>query len=227
MSGVPLIYAAQHMFIDLPEGRWLVDTGSPVTFGDCASITWAGRAVRIPRGLGPVTMDQIRPHVHTQFQGLIGMDLLGAQSTCWDGPAGEFRIGDEPVPEAAARVSFESLMGAPVVQACVGGRMLRCIFDTGAQYGYLLDRSVARGARQEEDIHDFNPILGEIHSPTWRIEVDMGGVHFAERFGLLTGLSATALSMAGIQAIIGCSWLPGRRVWFQPDRGVLAVETIV
>jgi hypothetical protein len=53
----------------------------------------------------------------------------------------------------------------------------------------------------------------------------MGGVHFAERFGLLAGLSATALSMAGIQAIIGCSWLPGLRVWFQPDRGVLAVET--
>ena len=27
MTTIPLIYCAHHMFVDLPEGRWLVDTG--------------------------------------------------------------------------------------------------------------------------------------------------------------------------------------------------------
>ncbi len=33
VAAYPLVYTARHMFVDLPQGRFLVDTGSPLTFG--------------------------------------------------------------------------------------------------------------------------------------------------------------------------------------------------
>ena len=34
----PLLFQANHMFVDLPEGWFLVDTGSPFSFGATGTV---------------------------------------------------------------------------------------------------------------------------------------------------------------------------------------------
>jgi hypothetical protein len=224
MTTIPLVYAARHMFVDLPEGRWLVDTGSPLSFGDTGSITWAGHRRSIARRLGPIGMEQIRPHVDCPVVGLIGLDILNESESCWDGPAGQFHIGPRPVAADAVVMPFESVMGVPVIRVSVGGNALRCIFDTGAQYGYLLTESIARTGVPDGAISDFNPILGAISSGAWKLEVQAQGLRFVERFGVLGGAGAMSLSMMSIDGIVGCSWLPGCTVWYRPGDGSIAIR---
>jgi len=51
----------------------------------------------------------------------------------------------------------------------------------------------------------------------------MHGVQFQERVGVLTGMFAGMLGMVGVDAIVGCSWMPSRRVWFMPEQASFAV----
>ena len=225
MSIIPLIYSANHMFVDLPEGRWLVDTGCPNTFGTPGHVTWDGVRRSVPQQYGPVTMREIQSHVNTPFVGMIGSDLLNAQDSCWDGPAGELRLGDANIPAEASAVEFEDLMGAPVVRARIGAHTARCIFDTGAQFGYVLDERLTEGGVPDGRINDFNPIIGAIESPAWRVEVVLGGARFTERVGLLSGIASQALKAFGIDAFIGCSWLSSRTVWYQPTARRLFISS--
>ncbi len=216
MTIVPLVYCARHMFVDLPEGRWLVDTGSPITFGTPGKITWDGATRTVPRAIGGVTMEDIQRHIDTPLVGLIGLDLLNAQDSCWDGPAGEMRIGDGDAPADSVSIEFESFMGVPVVQPSIMGRHARCIFDTGAQYGYVISEGLEDGGADDGQMEDFNPQLGRIQSPAWLVQADLAGIQFNERVGRLPGAAAMLFRSNGIDAVIGCSWLPTRRVWYRP-----------
>jgi hypothetical protein len=161
-------------------------------------------------------MPEIQTHVDTPFVGMIGTDLLNAQDSCWDGPAGEFCIGDVNVHPEAAPIDFESFMGTPVVYARIGAHSTRCLFDTGAQFGHVLREQLVEGGTPDGRINDFNPIIGAIESAAWRADVELGAVRFTERFGLLTGPAAAMLQMIGVDAFIGCSWLHTRTRWYQP-----------
>ena len=85
MTTIPLIYCANHMFVDLPEGRLLVDTGCPATFGTPGYVTWGGVQRTVPQQFGPVGIPKIQPHVDSPFVGMIETDLLNAQDSCRDG----------------------------------------------------------------------------------------------------------------------------------------------
>jgi hypothetical protein len=94
----------------------------------------------------------------------------------------------------------------------------------GAHVGYVMREALVGTATPDGDILDFNPILGDIRSKAWLLPVNLHGVPLVERVGLLPGPSAACLGASGVDAILGCSWLPSRRVWFLPQELVLAVE---
>ena len=102
-----------------------------------------------------------------------------------------------------------------VPQSCTR-RSVRCLFDTGAQDGYVITEQLVEGGTPDGRINDFNPIIGTIESAAWREEVELGAVRFTERFGLLTGPAAAMLKMVGVDAFIGPSWLHTRTLWYQP-----------
>lgn len=224
MTTIPLVYCANHMFVDLPEGRWLVDTGCPNTFGTPSHVTWAGVRRSVQQRYGPLSMQGIQSHVNTPFVGIIGSDLLNAQDSCWDGPAGELRLGDANAHADAFTIEFQNLMGAPVVQARFGAHTARCIFDTGAQFGYVLDERLTEGGAPDGRINDFNPIIGAIESPAWRVEVALGGARFTERVGLLSEIASQSLKAFSIDALIGCSWLASHTIWYQPAARLLSIS---
>lgn len=255
----PLVYASNHMFVDLDEGRFLVDTGSPITIARAGQVTFGERSRPVPRSAGPLDLERLESELGFRCDGLLGTDFLGRCTTCWDGPRGVFVVGaeepaeakepaepaeeDEPAEAASksspgdhapqgsslARIRYRSLFGTPVVDARIGGsggrggKIVPCIFDTGAQYGYITDPTLADGAQVDGSFDDFSPIIGGIRSDAWRIPVAIEGVRFDERFGILDGDASRRLGLTGFDAIFGCSWLPSRRLWFMPSRSEIAV----
>lgn len=230
----PLSYCARHMFIELPEGLFFVDTGSPVTFGRTGSATYGGTRFEIPRQCGPLEVGMLaglhlEPQLGRPIDGLIGMDLMSTAPVLWDGPAGEAVVG-HAAPGAGASIISAPLVleSTPVVQSTVGGRTMRMIFDTGAQYGYMTEKADLALGQSAEAFDDFHPILREIRTDSMHAEVEIDAtdgqpIRFTERFGHHEPLSDAILRRVGVDGIVGCSWLPGRRVWFSPRTAQLAV----
>jgi hypothetical protein len=119
-----------------------------------------------------------------------------------------------------------SLLGCPTLEATIAGRSASAIFDTGAQYGFLLDQDRTQGSVPDGTIEDFNPIVGEIQSAAWRVPVTIGSVRFTERCGLLSGIAKATLQLAGIDAILGCSWLRDRTIGYRPSEGALWIGPV-
>lgn len=213
------------MFVDLPEGRSFVDTGCPTTFGIRGHVTWDGVRRTVHQEFGPVSMREIQSHVETTFAGLIGLDFLNAQDSCGDGPDEELRLGDANVPAAASTVELEDLMGEPVVQASLGAHAARCIFNIGAQFGYDLNEQLTESDVPDGRIDDFNPIFGAIESLAWRVEVGLGTARFTERVGLLPRSASEILKVFAMDAVIGCSWIPSRTIWYQPTLRRIAISS--
>ena len=68
-----LAYLAGHLLIDLPEGRFVVDTGSPASFGDSGTATYGGRPQPLPRSAGGIGLPEL---AGLGLQARIGARLL-------------------------------------------------------------------------------------------------------------------------------------------------------
>ena len=219
----PLAFEARHMVVTLPEGRFILDTGSPQTFGRPKAITFGSERHALGAPIVTLDFDSLVARLGLQVDGILGLDVLAEHDTLWDGPAGRLCIGASPVDSSATAIPAQVGLGL-MVNGTINGIPAQCVFDTGAHVGYVFSERFVAGAPRLGAIYDFNPIIGDIdNSESWRVPVEWHGIRFEEQVGILTGAIAVACNMAGIEAIVGCSWLPTRRVWFRPAEGELFV----
>lgn len=219
-----LVHLARHMLIDLPEGRFLLDTGSPVTFGSSGTATYGGVPHPIPRsaevGGAVMSVDSLAgldldARIGQRLRGVLGMDLIGRATVLWDGPRGRAIVRpDAAMPTDAVRIPVEFRASAPIVGAVIGGRAAACLFASGCAFGFLPDAAFGAGGAAEDPIEHFDPRCGAIRGDSWRIPVEVQGVRFRERFILHPTLVERAVAPIGADALLGCSWMPTRRVWF-------------
>jgi hypothetical protein len=226
-ASVPLCYAAGHMFMTLPQGEFLVDTGCPFSFGSTHHLTYGpAYDCPIPPAVGGITMESLRgiPQVFARAVGVLGMDAMLTSDVMWDGPSGRCSF-DAPIHPKAERISYQLLASCIVIDVDIMGVSRRCLFDTGAQFGYVLDEGLvsAEGVRADP-IRDYNPIMGSIESESWLATVRLGdGVEVTERFGVLTGLYAVMLQSLGVDAVLGVSWMANKKIWFVPSQSALYI----
>lgn len=268
-----LVYLANHMFVDLPEGRFLVDTGSPASFGETRTASYGGVERPIPRNVVPgnlVPGNLVQPNlaplsvkslagldlearIGARLRGVLGMDLLATDTVLWDGPRGRAIVRPSAPPAEAVRVELTVAGGVPLVEACVGGggsggssRCGRWIFRTGAQCSYFREGSDLTLGDPDGEFEDVVPELSSeqgadghpFRTPAAKVAVVLGAngagdggavpassavVRFRDRFGHHAPLSAQVLEPAGVDGVIGVSWLAKRRVWFAPTQGAMWV----
>lgn len=280
-----LVYLANHMFVDLPEGRFLVDTGSPASFGETRTASYGGVERPIPRNLVPGNLvpgnlipgNLVQPNlaplsvkslagldlearIGARLRGVLGMDLLATDTVLWDGPRGRAIVRPSAPPADAVRVELTVVGGVPLVEACVGGggaggggggsggssRCGRWIFRTGAQCSYFREGSDLTLGDPDGEFEDVVPELSSeqgadghpFRTPAAKVAVVLGAngagdggavpassavVRFRDRFGHHAPLSAQVLEPAGVDGVIGVSWLAKRRVWFAPTQGAMWV----
>lgn len=242
MQQVPLSFDEGFLFAVLPQGRFLLDTGSPASFGTTGQVTFGVRTVGLAASLLGIGMEHVRVLVHGRCEGLIGMDLLGAERLLLDVPGSALIIGDrswDGAPEDRRRaVDVSSVMGGtPIVSASVGGRRVQAIFDTGARYCYSLDPLLVSGGEPQPDLDDFNPILGHLRSPSWLVDVDLHGggdtaVRWRDRMAVMppaqAGLFGQMGQMLGVSALVGNAWMRNVRLGMDMrhrDRATMWVQS--
>ncbi len=221
----------KHPVVSFPEGDFLVDTGSPISFNylDIPVIEIDGRKhpfsqiVACPKE----TADAL---TGGDIAGLIGMDILKKTGLTidYENKTLDFSCGmDEIDPENAASLSFDFFMGAYMVTSDVtaGRRLKNAIIDTGAPVSYISARLTSLFEPTGESYEDFSPeygvLRGEYRKGTLELNTDSGKRSRSVKLGVMPQL----LDMFGVfDAILGISTLTDKRIVFDFNNRTIRVE---
>jgi hypothetical protein len=228
----PLYLLNRHLFIDLPEGRALIDTGAPFSSSTTGRLTWKNQNHKVNHGgyMG-FTFDKLSAEISTQVDALLGMDLLKQTTLLFDVAHRTLTAGDKMPKGFPAHHRYERppMSDIPIFQVTLNNQPARVLWDTGAQFGYVTDRKFVEGARALPGFQDFSPLFGDLHMQTsYVIPIRIAGHEqtLLETVGeaptnLRGGVSPVPmepfLRALGVDAIVGgASWMPHVKVWLNP-----------
>lgn len=226
MRSLPLELDEGFLFVHLPEGRFLVDTGSPASFGDVPSATFGASPHPIPRSLNGFGMEDVRVLVHGPCAGLLGMDVLGSSRILFDLPGRRIVVGHDAWDDSPAgdrRPVQARVVGgfAITIDVDCGGSRAGVIFDTGSRYCYTMDPALVQHGVKVEDLDDYNPILGRLRSPSWNVDFSIVGdrgpaLFHSDRMGLLGGAALGPMAVLGqafgVSGLVGNRWMSRARI---------------
>ena len=218
----------RHLFVDLPEGRALIDTGAPFSSSTSGRLTWQNQNHGVNKGgyMG-FTFDKLSAEIGAQVDALLGMDLLAQTTLLFDVAHRTLTAGDE-MPAGFKPLSYElaPMSDLPLFQVTLNGHPARVLWDTGAQFGYVTHRKFLAGLEPQAGFKDFSPMFGDLIIPqSFTLPFTLAGHDLLEHVGeapnaLSGGVSPVAmrpfLRALDIDAIIGPSWMPRVKVWLNP-----------
>lgn len=236
---LPLTIEMNHLLTHRSPGDWLIDTGSPQSFGD-APLAVPGHSLHShPRSYGGVDAAYISRMTGTGCIGLIGSDILNQYDVVFDlsGKTGRGHVylsKEAAITPKGVRVPIQKLSsgGIPVVDVNVRGRgAVRMLFDTGSQYSYLdtldgLETDVDKDTGTET-FSDFHPSCGAFNVNVRNVAVGLGGVKAKLRFATQADTNAyptpvrKLLEKTGAEGILGLEILRHGRMTYLPRWGEL------
>jgi len=199
----PFELSRGHIVAEINGVNVLLDTGSPLSFGDCGSLVLTGNEHRISRGSVGVSIDHIREFVGADVGAILGGDLLaGARvEICWYERQVVFSDKqDDMQPSLSTHMAL--LMGVPVVEIGMSGTRGTAFVDTGATLSYVVTEHT-NGLKSSGREHDFHPSIGEFDTEVFELALELCGVEFQLRVGTLPLQLALLLNLTGTSAILG------------------------
>lgn len=218
MTTIPLRFIKDHLFFELPDGLFLVDTGAPQSLGPGETLTLAGVTVPLQRTYLGATPEAITQLVGVPFTGLIGQDLLLQLDIVFDLPQQQGTVAALPTLRARGEPVELRVTGFPRVPVDIGGQRHLFLLDTGAQLSFFQLDDVPAGSVPAGRVVDFFPGFGRFEVDTFRVPVTIGGVTETLRFGRLPFPLDQLLGLTGTGGILGAELFVGRQVGFFPLR---------
>ena len=225
----------RHLFIDLPEGRALIDTGAPFSSSTSGRLTWQNQNHGVNKGgyMG-FTFDKLSAEIGAQVDALLGMDLLAQTTLLFDVAHRTLTAGDEmPSGFKAQPYELAPMSDIPLFHVELNGHPARVLWDTGAQFGYVTGKKFVAGKKAEPGFKDFSPMFGDLNIPnSYKLSFSLAGHELIETVGeapsiLGGGVSPVPmgpfLRALDIDSIIGPSWMPRVKVWLNPLDQTFAV----
>ena len=192
-----------HVLVALPEGRFLVDTGSPLSFARTGRATLGGTERELAPALPSLDAAGLSRFVGTPLNGLLGMDVLARFVVTFGRNELSVDDGTTSGPDPAfAELETDRIGGIPVVAALANGRTARLFVDSGAKISYLAPERLT-GLPVEDTLRDFYPGLGEFDTEVSTAGCELGRRPFQAKFGFLPAPLRTMLSMCGVDGILG------------------------
>ena len=215
-----------HVIIELNKLNYVVDTGSPISFGRGNRVIINGKNFPIsnvsPNGL---TADSISALSGLQVDGLIGMDILIRFDLRFT--RHQVIFSDTPIRHGDTAITLpivESLMGIPVITLNIGQKDRRIIFDSGAKLSYLSeDLLVGTPFGQMED---FYHSIGTYKTDVYKIDVTINGKVEALTFGLLPPSIRMLLSATQTKGVIGTELLNKYSIILSNQRKILVLNLL-
>lgn len=211
------------MVAKLAGGRWIVDTGSPASFGDIRAITLDTVAFPIARDYLGLTAQTLTSLTGVEVNGLLGTDVLNAFDLRFDLEGARLECSTAAIPIAGEELELDDFMGIPIVEVDITGEARRMFVDTGAQVSYFQDPCL-EDFPEAGRLRDFFPGMGEFETQTHHLPVRIGSLEQTLRCGALPELLGLTLAMAGVDGIVGSALFTGRRVAYLPRRSRLVLE---
>jgi len=211
-----------HLFLTLEDGLWLVDTGSPASFGGTGGVCMVGSRFQMAHSHAGLDAGVLSGLVGVPCAGLLGADILNRFDILFDVAAGNITLAESEILHEGPAVGLDAFMGIPIVVARIGGGEHRMFLDTGAQVSYFQPASLGNFPPLGT-VDDFYPGFGKFATETHEVPVEIGARMFHLRCGRLPGLLGMTLALAGADGIIGNAILLDRVVGYFPRRGLLVL----
>ncbi len=211
-----------HLIASLGDGDWLLDTGSPISFGRESSIEIDGRRFAIAADYFGLNSSTLSVLVGEPLAGLIGTDVLEHLDLEIDIDAASVTASLQPLELKGMHMDLEEFMGVPILRIQSGEGEHRMFFDTGAQISYFQNDSLENFTPAGK-MRDFFPGMGEFDTETHLVPFSTGPLTFEFRCGRLPDLLGLTLVMAGVEGIIGNEICVGRKLGFFPRRKLLVL----
>jgi hypothetical protein len=190
-----------HLIADT-GGRFLLDTGSPVSFSTTGGANWGGRICELPTSALGLDATELSHLVGEPLDGLIGGDLLGLHPFTIDLERSVCRVEEVGSDRDTTELPIRLVLGVPLATLELDGLPTQTCIDTGAKLSYLeAPRLEGREAVDEAD--DFYPGYGTFRTSVYEIAVRIADSELTMRAGALPEALSGMLGMLGIGAILG------------------------
>jgi len=166
--------------------------------------------------LGSIDAGWLRSIARCQVDGLIGTDILWRYDIALDVPQGAMTFSQESSLSPGRKIPMN---GANTIESNIDGAPIDLIFDTGAQLSYVPEEHVA-GRIPSGRFTDFYPLIGEFDTPTYLVDISLGGEEFRITAGVLPP-TLGALIPPGM-GILGNEVLHARPMLWAPRRNLLS-----
>lgn len=222
---LPLRLRKKHLFLEIENQLWLIDTGSPVSFGNIANLELEGTRFtinsRYPTGL---TIEDLCHDVGVKCVGLLGADVLNNFDFIFDYPKNKATLSMGRLDFAGAEVNLNMVGGTyPIFSAQLGVSHLKLVFDTGAPISYFYPKSLV-GFTNTGTYNDFIPKNHRFNVQTCAVEIMLAGI----KLKVCGGKMEQADTIGKVEAlqckgILGNEILAHRQVGYFPRRALLVI----
>lgn len=216
----PLLFESNHLFVILDNKKWLVDTGSPVSFGEQDSLTLNDSSFDLSDAYGNLDTDALSEHIGLEVSGLIGVDILNHFDILFDIPAGSITFTREEVLWQGDTLSIDNFMGIPIIEAIIDDTPQKMFFDTGAQISYWQNIALTSFPSLGQ-VTDFYPGFGEFETETYQLALSIGPESHTLICGSLPGVLGETPMMASAQGIMGNEIMKDQIIGYFPRRELL------
>jgi hypothetical protein len=213
-----------HVIVQMNNFNYIVDTGSPLSFGRGNLVSINGRNFPInTTAPGGITANSISELSGLEVDGLIGMDILihfDVQFT-----RNQITFSDTPIFHADTAVKLpiiETMMGIPIINLNIEQEDRRIFFDSGAKLSYLSEDLLVGTPIGE--MEDFYPSIGTYKTNVYKIDVEIGGKVETLTFGLLPSSLRMLLDMSQTKGIIGTELLNKYSIILSNLRKILVLQ---
>jgi hypothetical protein len=213
-----------HVIVHINNFNYIVDTGSPLSFGRGNLIIINGKNFPINSvAPGGITANSISELSGLEVDGLIGMDILihfDVQFT-----RNRITFSDTPIFHADTAIKLpviETIMGIPIINLNIKQEDRRIFFDTGAKLSYLSE-DLLDGTPIGE-MEDFYVSIGTFKTNIYKIDVIIDGKVETLTFGLLPSSIRMILDIGQTKGVIGTELLNKYSIILSNLRKILVLQ---
>lgn len=206
------------------EKRYLVDTGSPITFGNEDIVDFCGRNWSTKDSVMGCGINGIADMVGAPLDAIIGLDVMSNFVISFDYRNSVVIFSDEAEDGLSYIPMSISQDSGVSVEIEIDGQKGKCIIDSGARLSYIIG-NVPQNAKVVGHQTDYHPLARSFETDVYEAEAILGGCTFTMRFGKLPQMIEMVLSMMQARVVIGRDLLSQYRVVldFPHSRMALAV----
>jgi len=215
-----LKYISGHIYVEINGLDWLVDTGSPSSFGSLNNLKIENKIFTILPSLLNLDVTTLSKYVEHEVAGLIGTDILNQFYIIFDSKNGKITFSVDPLVLEGEILDIDEIMGIPSIAVTVDNDEGYMFFDTGAQISYI-QQSIITKNKPTGIIKDFYPGVGQFETETAVIDLQLGNLDYTLQCGYLPEILNMTLMMTNTIGIIGNETIQDAVVGYFPKENKL------